>query len=150
MDNRTHNLKTWPSYFLGVMLGTKTFEVRKNDRDFQVGDILNLQEFTPSTKIYTGREIQKQVTYILKGGDFGIAEDTVVLGLSPSPVSVSDEEIEQYAQEETDGEAHHIYQAAYRDGKHDGIIQGMKEMRSRLTGNGGEDNPAPSVEKTDK
>lgn len=51
---------------------------------------------------------------------------------SPPQQAVSDEEIEQYAQDETDGEGGtHAYHAAFRDGKHDGIIQGAKWMRDR-------------------
>ena len=40
----THNLKTWSCYFIEVLAGNKTFELRKNDRDYKVGDTLNLIE----------------------------------------------------------------------------------------------------------
>lgn len=98
MDKTIHKLKTWPAYFLGLRLGMKNFEVRVNDRDYQVGDFLLLQEFIPSIG-YTGKEIERQITYILKGGEFGIAEDTVVMSLSqwPPQQAVSDEEIEAAA-----------------------------------------------------
>ena len=42
-----HELKLHPRYFHRVADGTKTFEIRKNDRDFQVGDRLILNEFDP-------------------------------------------------------------------------------------------------------
>lgn len=42
-----HELKLHPRYFNRVADGTKTFEIRKNDRDFQVGDRLLLKEFDP-------------------------------------------------------------------------------------------------------
>lgn len=42
-----HNLKTWPEYFRAVRNREKTFELRFNDRDFKVGDVLLLQEFNP-------------------------------------------------------------------------------------------------------
>lgn len=35
-----HELKTLPEYFELVRKGIKNFEVRKNDRDFKVGDML--------------------------------------------------------------------------------------------------------------
>lgn len=40
----THDLKILPRYFDAVEDGSKPFEVRRNDRDYQVGDILLLRE----------------------------------------------------------------------------------------------------------
>jgi hypothetical protein len=80
----THELKTWPSYFQAVKDGDKTFEVRKNDRDFQVGDWLKLLEYNPSkdrTAPYTGREVTVMVTYVLDGGEFGIEKGYCVMGI---------------------------------------------------------------------
>jgi len=57
-----HELKILPNYFKDVLLGKKTFEIRKNDRDYGVGDTLILKEWD---KEYTGREIEKEVSYIL-------------------------------------------------------------------------------------
>ena len=37
-----HALKTLPEYFEAVWENKKTFELRKNDRDFKVGDYLAL------------------------------------------------------------------------------------------------------------
>jgi len=66
-----HELKCWPPYFGALADGSKTFEVRHNDRGFQAGDSLLLREWdpraTPSTA-YTGRELHCQVTYVLQGG----------------------------------------------------------------------------------
>jgi ASC-1-like (ASCH) protein len=42
-----HELKCRPEFFTRVASGQKTFEIRKNDRDFQVGDILILKEHDP-------------------------------------------------------------------------------------------------------
>ena len=42
-----HELKIWPQYYQAVKDGTKTFEVRKNDRGFQKGDIVELREYDP-------------------------------------------------------------------------------------------------------
>lgn len=42
---RSHDLKTYPFYFNAVLVGMKKFEVRKNDRDFKIGDFLYLKEF---------------------------------------------------------------------------------------------------------
>lgn len=76
-----HNLKTWPEYFDAIYSGEKTFEVRKNDRNFQKGDVLILEEWDNKRKLYTGEQIQANVTYILQGGQFGIEEGFCVMGL---------------------------------------------------------------------
>lgn len=41
----THELKTYPKYFQETIEGNKPFEIRKNDRNFQVGDVLILKEW---------------------------------------------------------------------------------------------------------
>jgi hypothetical protein len=43
----THELKIWPQYYCRVADGSKTFEVRENDRAFQSGDIVILKEWDP-------------------------------------------------------------------------------------------------------
>lgn len=81
-----HQLKTWPQFFEDIMHGLKTFEVRRNDRGFKVGDILELVEYDPGisrTGRYTGRKIIRRVNYILEGGDFGLAEGFIVMGIEP-------------------------------------------------------------------
>lgn len=75
---RTHNLKCHPEYFKCIITGEKKFEVRKNDRDFQPGDLLNLQEYDPADG-FTGREILTKTNYILFGGKFGIELGHVVM-----------------------------------------------------------------------
>ena len=57
----------------------RTSELRFNDRDFKVYDMLYLQEFIPPST-YTGREIRKEVTYVLDNPDY-CKEGYVVLGL---------------------------------------------------------------------
>ena len=83
-----HELKTWPKYFNDIKSGLKTFEIRKHDRPFKVGDILELKEFNPDTKEYTENSILKQITYILSGGNFGIDSDYVILGIDDTNLNV--------------------------------------------------------------
>lgn len=63
-----HELKTTPEYFDAVSKETKTFEVRKEDRHFHIGDFLALNEFKNGD--YTGRCILVKVTYILNEPQF--------------------------------------------------------------------------------
>lgn len=42
-----HDLKIWPQFYSRVQDGSKTFEVRKNDRQFQFGDTVTLREWDP-------------------------------------------------------------------------------------------------------
>ena len=84
---KKHILKIWPEYFKDVESGRKPFEVRKDDRNFQVGDILELMEFDP-TEIedyepvgYMGNSITKEITYKLEGGSFGVEKGFCVLGI---------------------------------------------------------------------
>ncbi len=61
--------KTWPEYFQAIVDGRKTFELRLADWKCKPGDILILEEWNPKTKKYTGRLLEKQVTYVLKTKD---------------------------------------------------------------------------------
>jgi hypothetical protein len=95
--SKTHELKIWPVYFDAIERGDKTFDVRKNDRDFQTGDTLVLREYEPTKAFsppafmqpdgkefvppdpYTGRSLTRVVTYVLHGGQWGLHGDRVVL-----------------------------------------------------------------------
>jgi hypothetical protein len=63
---KNHNLKTWPIFYQEVKSGKKTFEERLDDRGYEVGDTLTLQEFDPDKQEYTGDEIVKGVPYLLR------------------------------------------------------------------------------------
>jgi hypothetical protein len=60
-----HRLKCWPEFFESIRRGEKTHDLRRaDDRNFEVGDQMLLQEFDPSTKSYSGRRIVVEITYI--------------------------------------------------------------------------------------
>ena len=63
-----HELKILPEYFHAVKVGAKRFEVRKDDRPFEVGDVLRLREFDGQK--YTGEEVDVEVSYILRGSEY--------------------------------------------------------------------------------
>lgn len=74
-----HELKTWSEPFQAMWEGRKSFEFRRNDRDFQVGDFLLLKEWNPGSG-YTGRGITVDVTYILYEG-FGLPDGYCIMSL---------------------------------------------------------------------
>jgi len=80
---KTHELKIKPEYFNPVISGEKTFEIRKNDRDYKVGDYLILKEY--ENESYTGNEVATCVSYITS---FNQKEDYVVLGMNLVPLSL--------------------------------------------------------------
>ncbi|AXC53654.1 MULTISPECIES: DUF3850 domain-containing protein [Bacillus] len=59
-----HNLKINKEYFNPVIKEIKTFEIRKNDRNFQLGDKITLKEWDAKTKQYTGRKVNIVITYL--------------------------------------------------------------------------------------
>ena len=62
-----HALKIFPEYFDGVRKGKKRFELRKNDRNFHVGDCLALNEWDGER--YTGRSILVKIDYMMNLDD---------------------------------------------------------------------------------
>lgn len=77
-DERRHRLKLAKMFFEAVDTGKKSFELRKNDRNYQIGDILELHEMSNGEE--TGRVTEKQVVYILEGFK-GLEEGYCILGL---------------------------------------------------------------------
>ena len=78
-----HKLKTWPDPFHAMWEGLKTFELRKDDRGFQVGDTLLLQEWDSSIRRpYTGAWIRATVIFILQSGPFpGLESGHVIMSI---------------------------------------------------------------------
>lgn len=58
--------KIWKEYFDAVVSGKKKYELRLNDFEINEGDTLILKEWDKETKEYTGRSIEKKVTYVRK------------------------------------------------------------------------------------
>lgn len=81
-----HELKTAPEYFKEVISGKKTFEIRKNDRPFHVGDLLALNEYDGKNKRYTGNSCLVCIDYILSDAEYCKAGH-VVMSIKPCFVS---------------------------------------------------------------
>jgi ASC-1-like (ASCH) protein len=73
---KVHKIKILPEYLKAVTEGRKPFEIRNNDRNYQEGDTVVLQEWTGSK--YTGFQIKKQVGFIT---DYEQKPGYVVFGL---------------------------------------------------------------------
>jgi hypothetical protein len=82
--NKTHDLKCWPPFFSEILAGSKSFELRKNDRDYRCGDTLLLREWEPNEETYTGRELRVEVNYILNKSIFGLQDGFCILGFRAS------------------------------------------------------------------
>ena len=61
--------KVWPEYFQKILDGVKTYELRLADFECNPGDTLILREWNSKTKEYTGRQLEKVVTYVGKTKD---------------------------------------------------------------------------------
>ncbi len=87
----THELKAHPEPFAALLSGAKTHEVRFNDRGFEVGDRLLLREYCPGDdEPYTGRELELLVTYISKGGTWGLPAVICVMSVKPAQMPLFD------------------------------------------------------------
>jgi len=83
---KTHSLKCWPEFFEAMLKGEKTFDIRLNDRDFQVGDTVKMREYDPDTKEYTGRGMDFNIVYITDGIFGQLGTNQIVMQLEPAMV----------------------------------------------------------------
>ena len=76
---KVHELKIKQNYCNDIRENNKSFEIRKNDRGFQVGDILHLKVIDEVTEEYTGFDMFVEVMYIHRG--FGLADGYVCMSI---------------------------------------------------------------------
>lgn len=100
---KIHELKLSTDYFIAVESGQKRFEIRKNDRDFKVGDLLALSSFEKGSYqkwsntmnnignepvgIHEADTILMTVTYIT---DYEQKDGYVVMSIMPYAGTVND------------------------------------------------------------
>ena len=76
--------KILPEYFRYVRRREKTFELRVDDADYQVGDFLVLREWDDEKQDYTGSRVTREITYILRDApQFGLKEGFCILAIQP-------------------------------------------------------------------
>lgn len=78
-----HELKIYPNFFKAVISGEKTFEVRKNDRQFKAGDMLALNEY--DWNFYTGNSCLVYVDFVMNNPEY-VKEGMVIMSIKPCTV----------------------------------------------------------------
>lgn len=78
-----HELKIWPEHFDAIVTGKKTFEIRKNDRDYKAGDTILLKRFNPDKKEYTGETCNLYVSHVLYGteNNWGLDRNCCIMSI---------------------------------------------------------------------
>lgn len=76
---KEHELKLWATYWDDVKEGHKTFEIRRNDRNFRDGDTIRFREYLMGSRSYTGREMHRKITYVLENVP-GLRKGYCILG----------------------------------------------------------------------
>ena len=93
-QERAHDLKTWPEPFAAVRTLLKPWELRRNDRDYQVGDLLRLHEWDPATEEASGEMEVRRVTWMLNGPAFGLPEGYCIMSMEPIDTRPREAELE--------------------------------------------------------
>ena len=77
---KLHELKIKDEYFKEVLRENKTFELRKNDRDYQVGDLIHFVDIDGNPSY--NEKLVFQITYILKDvPEYGLDKDYCILAI---------------------------------------------------------------------
>jgi hypothetical protein len=87
MAYREHRLKVLPQYYEAWKSGVKCFELRKDDRDYQVGDFVWLCEWDGEK--FTGRSFSIiRIDYILRDcPEYGLMDGYCILGFARPPIT---------------------------------------------------------------
>lgn len=75
---KVHELKIGSEFYEAVKDGRKKFEIRKNDRNYQEGDILILKKYDPLIQLFSGEIVKVEITYMT---DYAQQDGYVVLGI---------------------------------------------------------------------
>lgn len=141
-------LKCWSVSFQALKDGSKRFEYRKDDRPYDVGVTVKQEEWNPDTE-YTGDYLYHDITWIIRGGVFGIPEGYCIFSVTEprktqshtsAPAAEAQQRIEQVIKElekekiKAGKEITHEFldQDTYRQG----IIWGCNKAIALLRGEG--------------
>ena len=73
----THQIKLGAEFFDDAAAGRKSFELRKNDRNYKEGDMLEMEEIKDGKK--TGRKCSKRIVYMMENFE-GLENGYCILG----------------------------------------------------------------------
>lgn len=73
----THQIKLGAEFFDDAAAGRKSFELRKNDRNYKEGDMLEMEEIKDGKK--TGRKCSKRIVYMMENFE-GLEDGYCILG----------------------------------------------------------------------
>ena len=73
----THQIKLESEFFDDAAAGRKNFELRKNDRNYKEGDVLEMEEVKDGKK--TGRKCSKRIVYMMENFE-GLEDGYCILG----------------------------------------------------------------------
>ena len=80
-----HKIKIKKKYYDVVLSGEKTFEIRKNDRDYKVGDIIHFVPIADDCNmIIPHNPNEYKITYVFHGGEYGLEKGYCVFGIAPT------------------------------------------------------------------
>lgn len=86
-----HTIKILPEHYNNVKAGTKTFEIRNNDRAYQKGDTLTLTWYDGKPEYYCGSLIHPHLKFTV-GDVYPIDATRVVFSLLPPPERTAQDE----------------------------------------------------------
>lgn len=80
---RLHILKIKEEYMKAISYGEKTFELRENDRDYQVGDLIHFVDLDENEYLmFNNVDNIYRITYVLKDvPEYGLDKDYCILGI---------------------------------------------------------------------
>lgn len=79
-ERRQVEKKVLPEYYKEIRGHRKMFEIRKDEDNIQVGDVLVLREWDGEK--YTGSKTRREVTYILRDAEeYGLMQGYCILSL---------------------------------------------------------------------
>lgn len=77
----THEIDSYPLQFEAVRSGLKTFLWGFDNQSYRVGDKLKINEFDDKEILYTGEFVEAKITYVETGGENGIPENYIIMGI---------------------------------------------------------------------